>query len=409
MSTAKLLILENSLGQKVRTLSVESDKLNLVYLKDSRRVEGFVDLNVLDENDISYTLLEQIEMDRLPLEGISIDGLGRVRLSPLTPVKNSPTHTLDPEDDQEKLNALLKKSTAGHLLGILLLLAGSWVWTNYFSKKTEPPLVTIVLPQEKAPQPKQEAHPHVKVSEKKIKPSDKVYKPVAQKKILTQRLPVKTAPAKDVQRLGALAALGGLKNGHKGAEGLDMQSLKNIRAAGTGSGGGGIGSGMRGGAKGWMPGSGLIAGSPGDGARAQGAGGYGTKGSGGGRAGYGKISLVGGTSAVSLPIDDEATVEGGLDRDQIIAVINRNKGQIIYCYEKGLQAQPSIGGRVAVSFVIGAAGRITQAHVAESSLGSRMVESCMLGKIKSWQFPRPVGKVNVDVLYPFELTRVSSR
>src|SRR5690606_36254092 len=117
-----------------------------------------------------------------------------------------------------------------------------------------------------------------------------------------------------------------------------------------------------------LMGSGLIAGSPGEGARAQGAGGYGTRGSGGGRAGYGKISLVGGTSAVSLPLDDEASVEGGLDRDQIIAVINRNKGQIVYCYEKGLQAAPQIGGRVAVSFVIGAAGRITVASVAESSL-----------------------------------------
>ncbi|HWU44092.1 MAG TPA: AgmX/PglI C-terminal domain-containing protein, partial [Bdellovibrio sp.] len=79
------------------------------------------------------------------------------------------------------------------------------------------------------------------------------------------------------------------------------------------------------------------------------------------------------------------------------------------CYEKGLQAAPTIGGRVAVDFVIGPAGRITSAKVAQSSLGSRLVESCMLEKMRSWQFPRPVGKVNVDVLYPFELTRVSSR
>ncbi len=220
---------------------------------------------------------------------------------------------------------------------------------------------------------------------------------------------IKTAPATDVRRIGALAALGGLRTGHKGAEGLDMQSLKNIRAAGTGAGGGGIGSSGRGGARGYLPGNGLIAGSAGEGARAQGAGGYGTRGSGGGRAGYGKISLVGGTSAVSLPVDDEATFEGGLDGDQIKAVINRYRDQIRYCYEKGLQAQPSIGGRVAVSFVIGAAGRITKANVAESSLGSRYVESCMLTRMKTWQFPRPVGKVNVDVLYPFELMRVSQR
>ena len=187
-------------------------------------------------------------------------------------------------------------------------------------------------------------------------------------------------------------------------------SLKAIRSAGVGNGGGGVGSTGRGGIKGYLPGNGLIAGPAGEGSgKAQSAGGYGTRGVGGGRAGYGKISLVGGTSAVSLPLDDEATVEGGLDRDQIIAVINRNKGQIIYCYEKGLQSQPRIGGRVAVDFVIGPSGRITRAKVAQSSLGSNQVENCMIARMKTWQFPKPVGNVNVDVLYPFELMRVSSR
>lgn len=406
MNAAKLLILENSLGQKVRTFAVQSDSLNLVYLKDSRRVEAFADLSKLNENNIDYTLLQKIEVENMSEEGLLLQGLGRVRLLPSAGIINSPTYVLPEEEEKKTLTGFVKKSTAGHVAAVMMLLVGSWIYTNYFAKSEEPPLVTIVLPTEEKAKP--EARPHVKVSEKKIKQTNKVYRPKTQK-MLTKNLQPKTVPAKNVQRLGALAALGGLSKGHKGAEGLDMQSLKNIRAAGTGAGGGGIGSVGRGGARGYMQGNGLIAGSAGEGSRAQGAGGYGTKGSGGGRAGYGKISLVGGTSAVSLPMDDEASVEGGLDRDQIIAVINRNKGQIIYCYEKGLQAKPTIGGRVAVSFVIGAAGRITQANVAESSLGSNMVENCMLQKMKTWQFPRPVGKVNVDVLYPFELMRVSSR
>ncbi|MGZ3771275.1 MAG: AgmX/PglI C-terminal domain-containing protein, partial [Bdellovibrio sp.] len=265
------------------------------------------------------------------------------------------------------------------------------------------------LPKEEPVKPKPESNPHVKVSQTKIKQTHKVFKRIVQKTVPTKKHQPRVAKAKDVRRIGALAALGGVPHGHRGAEGLDTQSVKNIRAAGKGNGGGGIGSVGRGGAAGYMPGNGLIAGSAGEGARAQGAGGYGTRGSGGGKAGYGKISMVGGTSAVSLPMDDEATVEGGLDRDQIIAVINRNRGQIVYCYEKGLQAKPSIGGRVAVSFVIGPAGKITVAKVAESSLGSDLVESCMLAKMKTWQFPHPVGHVNVDVLYPFELMRVSQR
>lgn len=408
MSEAKLLILENSLGQKVRTFAVCSESLNLVYLKESRRVEAFADLSLLDDNNVAYTLLRQIEVENMSEEGLQLQGLGRIRRLPSSGIQNSPTYTLPDEEDKKTLTGFVKKSTAGHVAAVMMLLAGSWVYTNYLAKSEDPPLVTIVLPTEEKIKEKPEARPRVKVSEKKIKQSNKVYRPKTQK-MLTKNIQPKTAPAKNVQRLGALAALGGLSKGHKGAEGLDMQSLKNIRAAGSGRGGGGIGSVGQGGARGYLRGSGFIAGASGEGSRAQGAGGYGTKGSGGGKAGFGKISVVGGTSAVSLPLDDEASVEGGLDRDQIIAVINRNKGQIIYCYEKGLQAKPSIGGRVAVSFIIGAAGRITQANVAESSLGSNLVENCMLQRMKTWQFPRPVGKVNVDVLYPFELMRVSSR
>lgn len=409
MNTAKLLILENTLGQKVRTFAVGTDSFNLVYLKNSRRVEAFAHLDELEKENVDYTLLQRVDLSQFSSEGISLTGLGRLRLYPASGIQDSPTYELADDNENENLKTITQKTALTHLIVVFFLMLGTWLWNHYAAKKVEPPLVTITIPTEPQQKVVHEARPHVKVSKTKIKPTNKVYKPQVQKKLLTKQYKVKTAQAKDVRRIGALAALGGLARGHKGSEGLDMHSLKNIRAAGVGAGGGGIGDVGRGGAKGYMPGSGLIAGSAGEGARAQGAGGYGTRGSGGGRAGYGKISLVGGTSAVSLPMDDEATVEGGLDRDQIIAVINRNKGQIIYCYEKGLQAKPSIGGRVSVSFVIGAAGRITTANIAESSLGSNMVENCMLGKMKSWQFPRPVGRVNVDVLYPFELMRVSQR
>jgi outer membrane biosynthesis protein TonB len=411
MSTARLLVLENKLGQKVRTLSVQSESMNIVYLKETRRVEAISDLSALDENEVEYQVLKKLDLKNLSEDGLSIGALGTIRLLADANGITSPTYELPEQQDDEKLKTILQKTSLGHLVAVLMLIAMSWMWASFFNKTTEPALVTIVVPKEEKPvvEEKKPA-PHVQVSEHKIKPSNKTYhKNVTQKKLLTKPYKVKTVKATDVKRVGALAALGGLAKGHKGAEGLDMNSLKNIRSAGEGRGGGGLGTSGRGGVRGMMPGTGLIAGSAGEGARAQSAGGYGTKGTGGGRAGYGKISMVGGTSAVSLPLDDEATVEGGLDRDQIAAVINKNKGQIIYCYEKGLQAQPSIGGRVAVDFVIGPAGRITMAKVAQSSLGSRLVEGCMLDKMRSWQFPRPVGKVNVDVLYPFELMRVSSR
>lgn len=413
MSTAKQIILENRLGQKVRSFAVSSSAVNVVYLTDSRRIEAVADLKSLDDNEVSYELIKKVAIEDITTKGVALTGLGRLRLAGDEKIINSPIYSLPAEDDNERLMVLMKKTSAAHVAAVMLLMGASWITAKYFSKKEEPALVTIVLPEpEKAPEPpKVEKRKTVKMAEKKIKRTKMKVAEKAKKPVLkTKKYVTKTTKAKDISRVGALAALGGTKQGTKGFEGLDNNSLKAIRAAGTGKGGGGVGATGKGGIKGYMPGSGLIAGSAGSGSgKASSAGGYGTKGAGGGRAGYGKISLVGGTSAVSLPLDDEATVEGGLDRDQIIAVINKNKGQIIYCYEKGLQSQPHIGGRVAVDFVIGANGRITTARVAQSSLGSKTVEGCMLQKMKAWKFPRPVGNVNVDVLYPFELMRVSSR
>lgn len=425
MNAAKLLILENSLGQKVRTFAVQSNAIHIVYLKDSRRVEAFSDLSVLDDNEISYALIKSIQVNEMT-DSVDLVGLGRLRLNSDNAV-NSPSYNLPEEDDDKTLIAALKKASVGHAAAIVLLLLSSWVYTSFINKAPEQPLVTIVIPKKETPAPIKQKVETVKAAQKKITPTVKKAAKVATPKKPTPKVVNKTvpprptqqvaktqpavrqAPTKDIRRVGALAALGGVAKGSKSAEGLDMNSLKNIRAAGTGNGGGGIGTTGRGGAKGYLPGNGLIAGSAGEGARAQGAGGYGTRGSGGGKAGYGKISMVGGTSATSLPLNEEVTVEGGLDQDQIIAVINRNKGQITYCYEQGLRAQPTIGGRVAVSFIIGPNGKISKANVAESSLGSRTVENCMIARMKTWQFPRPVGAVNVDVLYPFELTRVSAR
>lgn len=409
MSALKLLILENSMGQKVRTFAVDSECLHLVYILDSRRVEAVVNLAALDADGIKYQFLQKIKVSDLNKGDVNVQGLGRVRLSTAEGIVNSPIHLLTEHDDENRLQVLLKKTTIIHIAAVLFLLIGSWAWTSFMLKHEEPQLVTIVLPEAEQVKERPTKVPRVKMSEKKIKPTKKVYRPVAKKVVKTKSYKVNTTKAVDVKRVGALAALGGLSNGSKSAEGLDRNSLKNIRAAGVGNGGGGVGSAGRGGIKGYLPGSGLVAGSTGSGGRAQSAGGYGTRGVGGGKAGYGKISMVGGTSAVSLPLDDEATVEGGLDRDQIIAVINRNKGQIVYCYEKGLQTKADLGGRVAVDFVIGPNGRISTAKVAQSSLESRLVETCIVTRMKTWQFPRPVGNVSVDVLYPFELMRVSSR
>jgi hypothetical protein len=423
METAKHLILENSLGQQVRSFRPSADEFTLIYRLDTRRVEAHADLSVLDDAKIEYTVLSEVSIRSMKNGSLELKGLGRLRVVTTEKTDASPSHELAIEDDSNHFQALFKKTAAIHVVLVGLLILISALLSHFAETKTEPELVTITLPKPEEKKPEHKAHTERVQVAKKVVPKATVVKKVMVQKVRavkpavhasvhTIRHPianVRKEKPRDLSNLGALAALGGIKNGTRGYQGLDSNSLKNIRSAGAGVGGGGVGDAGAGGISGVLPGRGLIAGSAGKGGRAEGAGGYGTRGEGGGRAGYGKIALVGGTGGLSLPSDDEVVSGAGLDRDQIAAVINRNKGQIIYCYEQGLQGEPTLNGRVDTDFVIEANGRISTNRVDHTSLRSQLVESCILAKMKNWQFPHPVGGVQVAVQYPFELRRVSGR
>ena len=170
-NTARLLILENRLGQKVRTFAVQSKNMNIVFLKDERRVEALADLSVLDDNNIEYTLLKKIDITDMSERGTALKDLGHIRLATAESV-DSPIHALGEETDDQELKVILQKTAAGHIIAIVLLLIGSWITAKYFSEKVEEPqLVTIVMPKPEVKKEKPQPVPHVKVSEKKIQPT----------------------------------------------------------------------------------------------------------------------------------------------------------------------------------------------------------------------------------------------
>ena len=103
-------------------------------------------------------------------------------------------------------------------------------------------------------------------------------------------------------------------------------------------------------------------------------------------------------AAVSLSMP---TVMGALDKSVVERVIRENRNQIRYCYEVELQRSPNLAGRVMVSWVIGANGRVSDVKVIQSSLKSKRVERCLAQRIATWRFPRPAGGGVVTVNYPF--------
>lgn len=93
--------------------------------------------------------------------------------------------------------------------------------------------------------------------------------------------------------------------------------------------------------------------------------------------------------------------EGGLDKDVILKVISDGTGQVRYCYESELQKHRNLAGKVTVAFKIGPEGDVTEAEVAENTTGNQAVASCVIGRVKRWAFPKPLGGGFVNVTFPW--------
>lgn len=421
-------VLQNKKRQTVRTFLWENPSLTLVYRNDNGRIEAVNSVDSLDEQNIPYSVLVTTTKDDVYNKDISIGSFGYLSFQS-KPALIAPSFQMDDEKD-ETLKKTLKWSTITHVSVIGLLMLISFVVNKYFTEKA-PEAVVITLTPPKAVEefiPKKKVET-VKMSEKKIEKIAKVLPQVKKSNVTKKATPKKVTVVKNVPirkdipanrqgpNVAKMGVLGALMNSKQNNNSLDLNGVGNGGRGsggrgygGNGSGGGGLGEGLKGGASGALPGKGLLASSPGTGSQAQGAGGYGSSGSGGGRNAIGgAYSFRGRSGAFMAPLTHEASVESGLDRDQIAAVVQKNMGQIIYCYEMGLQSQPSLKGRLTANWIINGRGGVNTAGIAHSSVGDAKVESCITSKIRNWKFPKPIGGVNVDVNYPFELRRVSQR
>ncbi len=129
----------------------------------------------------------------------------------------------------------------------------------------------------------------------------------------------------------------------------------------------------------------------------------GTSGIGGGKGVSGTAGLANGavgTGTVGI-LDEETEIEGGLDKEVIARIIAGYLGEIRFCYERQLSAEPDIYGKVQLKFSIDAAGSVANQRVGTSSLKSAMVEGCILRRVARWKFPQPKGGTEVLVTYPF--------
>jgi outer membrane biosynthesis protein TonB len=389
----KIYYLENENGQIVRALNWDTETLYFVYRSDTRRIESTPDLKALEENKIPFVLLDTVT--KASLAKTSRHQVTHIK-GHLTLVEDSAEVLANvrlPEDNSKRFADILKKTTAVAFGIICILFTASFFIHSETAPKDELQIVQVLDRKKIAPPTPMVVTP----SEKKMVHK----KTVSARKIVKRHSIQVKRRVQPIQQQGALAVLGQLKSSSQKG-GLQLSKLPSSPGIGNG------GTRGSGGVQTAVYAKGLFAAPVGTGNRADGAGGYGTKGKGGGNKGFGKISLSGAASSFFEPIESEAWVEGGLDRNEIAAVIQRHLSEVRYCYEQGLQQKPGLAGRVSMKFMIGSRGIVTTAQINNSSLQHPMVENCIRSKLMTWKFPQPEGGVTVKVSYPFVLRRVSS-
>ena len=394
--SARKIVLENEKGEVVRQLYWYGESFSIIYRRDLHRVEFVHDVKALEEEGIPFEVLKSVRASSSFSKAFELENGSKVKI--LSDIENVQAPPVFPEDKEDDVKKAFKWTAIVQMSSIAFVMFVGLVIEPWLFKAPEEPIVTVVQQQELPPPPKPKA-PTVKMAEKPIQKKQVKIKPVVHKKGPVTKMAKKIS----IDKIGAIGALGGMKNGSMNSAGFNPNSMTNSRGTSTtASGDTGTGSKYAG------HGAGLFQAARGGSEGISGAGGYSTKGkAGGGRPGYGAMNIGGTASRYFQPVDEEALVDGGLDRDQIAAVINRHLGQIIYCYEKGLQVNSKLNGRVGVKFTINPQGLVSTAGTASSSLNSPTVESCIVSKLKTWVFPKPVGGVNVKVTYPFVLRRVN--
>ncbi len=133
--------------------------------------------------------------------------------------------------------------------------------------------------------------------------------------------------------------------------------------------------------------------------------GVGTQGKGTGNYGEEGLGSLGKKGAVVISTGGQgAEFVGSLDRAAIRRVIERNKRAIKNCYDRELNKNKDLYGKLVLRWNIIEGGRVTKASVVSSSLEGKAVANCIIRRLKTWKFPEPPSNTEGEVTYPFVFT-----
>lgn len=99
----------------------------------------------------------------------------------------------------------------------------------------------------------------------------------------------------------------------------------------------------------------------------------------------GSVDLGSAPKVVLNPSVTTSDVDFGGNASDLNKIIRKYRGQLKYCYEQSLKANPTLAGRVVVGWDIESELPV-DLYIAENSTGDSEFAECLKGKIKRWAF-----------------------
>lgn len=93
-------------------------------------------------------------------------------------------------------------------------------------------------------------------------------------------------------------------------------------------------------------------------------------------------------------------VKGSLTQSEVYDVIQKHTGQIQACYERELNKNPGLAGKLTFLWIVKTNGAVGSVKENNNTLGNAAVSKCVSGVIKKMKFPRPKGG-EVEVVFPW--------
>lgn len=124
------------------------------------------------------------------------------------------------------------------------------------------------------------------------------------------------------------------------------------------------------------------------------------------------IEAVGTGGGGDLASADPGAVAGGAggagvagsyrSNASLLAVVRKYAAGIQFCYDNQLKREPGLEGKMVIVLTVLASGEVSEASIANDSLGSAALRECVLVQVREWKFPAiPEGTVTFRTPFVF--------